>query len=328
MLDSFFSPSSVAVVGASTNPDKLGHAVLKNLVDCGYTQTRKVFPINPGAREILGFTAYKSVLEVPDAIDLAVIVIPYNYVPEALRECGEKKIPAVVVISAGFREAGREGTERELELISIANEYDLRLIGPNCLGIIDTFSPLNASFAAGSPPRGPMAFMSQSGALGTAVLDIALAGRLGLSKFVSLGNKADVSEIDLLQAWEDDPNTQVILIYSEGMPNGTEFIRTAQQVTRKKPIVAIKSGVTQSGSRAVSSHTGSLAGSEQAYQAAFHQAGILRADSMQALFDMSLALGYQPPPPRGSHCYHHKRRRTWHPGNRCAGKSRVELSQV
>jgi acetyltransferase len=273
--------------------------VLKNLVDCGYTtQTNspgKLYPINPGAAEILGIKAYASVMDVPESIDLAVIVIPYPHVPAALRECGEKDIPAVVVISAGFREAGREGTERELELISIANQYSLRLIGPNCLGIIDTFAPMNASFAAGTPPSGPMAFMSQSGALGTAVLDIALAGRIGLSKFVSLGNKADVSEIDLLRAWETDPDTKVILIYSEGMPNGSEFIRTARQVARKKPIVAIKSGVTQSGSRAVSSHTGSLAGSEQAYKAAFHQAGILRAESMQDLFDMALALGYQPP---------------------------------
>jgi len=294
MLESFFTPSSVAVIGASTNPSKLGHAVLKNLVDCGFSKKGKVVPINPGAKDILGFPAYGSVLEVPHQIDLAVIVIPYNYVPAALRECGKKKIPAVIVISAGFREAGQEGTERELELMSIADEYDLRLVGPNCLGIIDTFTPLNASFAAGTPPQGPMAFMSQSGALGTAVLDIALAGRLGLSKFVSLGNKADVSEIDLLETWENDPDTKVIMIYSEGMPNGSEFIRAARKVTQKKPVVAIKSGVTQSGSRAVSSHTGSLAGSEQAYKAAFQQAGILRAESMEALFDMSLALGYQP----------------------------------
>jgi acetyltransferase len=184
--------------------------------------------------------------------------------------------------------------EREIELIDIAKEFDIRLIGPNCLGVIDTFTPLNASFSAGTPPSGPMAFMSQSGALGTAVLDISLAGRLGLSKFVSLGNKADVDEIDLLKAWGDDPNTKVIMIYSEGMSNGQEFIRTAREVTRKKPVVAIKSGVTQSGSRAVSSHTGSLAGTEQAYHAAFRQAGVLRAESMQSLFDIALALGYQP----------------------------------
>ena len=296
-LHQFFQPESIAVIGASTNPTKLGYAVVKNLVDCGYNQTGAILPINPTAAEILGCKAYPSVLDVPGSIDLAIIVIPYAMVPEALRSCGEKGIPAAVVISAGFREAGSEGLERELELIQISKQYNIRLIGPNCLGVIDTYTPVNASFAAGTPPSGPMAFMSQSGALGTAVLDIALAGRLGLSKFVSLGNKADVSEIDLLEAWVEDSNTRVIMIYSEGMPNGQKFIQTARQVTRIKPVVAIKSGVTQSGSRAVSSHTGSLAGSEQAYQAAFRQAGILRAQSMQSLFDMALALGYQPPLP-------------------------------
>jgi acetyl coenzyme A synthetase (ADP forming)-like protein len=295
MLNSFFEPEAVAVIGASTDPDKLGYAVLENLVRGGYAKRGRVYPINPKAGQILGHKAFPSVLEVPGAIDLAVIVIPYPYVPDVLRECGEKDIPAAIVISAGFREAGKEGLERELELIEIGKEHNIRLIGPNCLGVIDTFTPMNASFAAGTPPSGPMAFMSQSGALGTAVLDIALAGRLGLSKFVSLGNKADVSEIDLLRAWERDEHTKVILIYSEGMPNGQEFISVAREVTVKKPIVAIKSGVTQAGSRAVSSHTGSLAGSEQAYQAAFRQAGVLRAESMESLFDMALSLGYQPP---------------------------------
>jgi acetate---CoA ligase (ADP-forming) len=294
-LKPFFEPNSVAVIGASSNTNKLGYAVLKNLHEGGYSKRGKIYPINPGAEEILGYPAFPSVQEVPDPIDLAVIVIPYPHVPDALRTCGEKGIPAAIIISAGFREAGEEGLERELELIKIARQYDIRLIGPNCLGIIDTFTPLNASFAAGTPPSGPMAFMSQSGALGTAVLDIALSGQLGLSKFVSLGNKADVNEIDLLKAWEDDENTAAILIYNEGIPNGAEFIEVARQVARKKPVVAIKSGVTQAGSRAVSSHTGSLAGSEQAYQAAFQQAGVIRADSMQDLFDMALALAYQPP---------------------------------
>jgi len=294
MLNAFFAPASVAVVGASTNPAKLGYAVLENLVKGGFVERGKVYPINPKADEILGLKAHSSVLEVPGSIELAVIVIPYTYVPAALRECGEKGISAAVVISAGFREAGMEGLERELELVDIAEEFDIRLIGPNCLGVIDTFTPLNASFSAGTPPRGPMAFMSQSGALGTAILDWAQAGRLGLSKFVSLGNKADVSEIDLLNAWVEDKNTKVILMYSEGLPKGEEFISIARDVTRRKPVVAIKSGVTQSGSRAVSSHTGSLAGSEQAYQAAFRQAGVLRANSMQEMFDMALALGYQP----------------------------------
>jgi acetyl coenzyme A synthetase (ADP forming)-like protein len=294
-LKPFFEPNSVAVIGASANTTKLGYAVLKNLHDGGYSKVGKIYPINPGSEQILGYPVFASVLDVPDPIDLAVIVIPYPLVPAVLRTCGEKGIPAAIIISAGFREAGEEGLERELELIEIARQYKIRLIGPNCLGIIDTFTPLNASFAAGTPPSGPMAFMSQSGALGTAVLDIALSGRLGLSKFVSLGNKADVNEIDLLKAWGPDKNTTAILIYNEGIPNGKEFIEVARQVACCKPVVAIKSGVTQAGSRAVSSHTGSLAGSEQAYQAAFQQAGVIRADSMQDLFDMALALAYQPP---------------------------------
>ena len=294
MLEAFFDPKSVAVVGASTSPEKLGYAVLENLVNGGYVNVGKIYPINPKADEILGQKAYPNLLDVPGEIDLAVIVIPYTYVPEVLEECGKKKIPAVIVISAGFREAGMEGLERELELVEIAQKYKIRLIGPNCLGIIDTFTPVNASFSAGTPPQGPMAFMSQSGALGTAILDWAQAGRLGLAKFVSLGNKADVSEIDLLKAWADDSDTKVILIYSEGLPNGQEFINIAREVTKNIPVVAIKSGVTKSGSRAVSSHTGSLAGSEQAYQAAFHQAGVIRANDMASMFDMALALGYQP----------------------------------
>ena len=181
MLNNFFEPKAVAVIGASTDPEKLGYAVLENLVKGGYAKKGKVYPINPKADEILGHKAYPSVLDVPESIDLAVIVIPYSYVPHVLEECGEKNIPAAIVISAGFREAGKEGLERELELIEISKRYGIRLIGPNCLGVIDTYTPINASFAAGTPPHGPMAFMSQSGALGTAVLDIALAGKIGLS---------------------------------------------------------------------------------------------------------------------------------------------------
>jgi acetyltransferase len=295
-LQEFFSPQSIAVIGASTNSKKLGYAVLENLVKGDFlTGDRRVYPINPKADEILGLKAYPLVTEVPDPIDLAVIVIPYPLVPDALRTCGEKGIPATIVITAGFREAGMDGLERERELIEIAHEYGIRLIGPNCLGVIDTVTPMNASFSAGMPPGGPMAFMSQSGALGTAILDWAQAGRLGLSKFVSLGNKADVSETDLLLAWEDDPSSKVILSYVEGLPDGQEFIRVARKVSKKKPVVALKSGTTQAGSRAVSSHTGSLAGSEQAYQAAFQQAGVLRAGSLQDLFDLALAFGYLPP---------------------------------
>jgi acetyltransferase len=295
-LEAFFTPNAVAIIGASTSPEKLGHAVLDNLVNGGFLQDgRKVFPINPNAESILGQKAYPVVTDVPDLIDLAVIVIPYPYVPEALKTCGEKGIPAAIVISAGFREAGMEGLERERELIQIAKEYGIRLIGPNCLGVIDTVTPINASFSAGLPPGGPMDFMSQSGALGTAILDWAQAGRLGLNKFVSLGNKADVNEIDLLQTWQDDPTSKVVLCYIEGLPDGQEFIRVAREASKEKPIVVLKSGITQAGSRAVSSHTGSLAGSEQAYQAAFEQSGVLRADSLQDLFDLAIAFGYLSP---------------------------------
>lgn len=295
MLSAFFKPKSVAVIGASEDPQKLGHAILKNLVDCGYAQVGQLYPINRKSKNILGFTAYPSVEEVPDPIDLAVIVIPYQFVPDALRTCGEKKIPAVIIISAGFRESGVEGVERERELIEIAKEHNIRIIGPNVLGIIDTYTPLNASFAADSPPQGPIGMSSQSGALGTAILDWAQGGKLGMSKFVSLGNKADVNEIDLLKDWVNDNDTRVILMYIEELSNGQEFLKTAQEVSKIKPVLAIKSGVTLSGARAVSSHTGSLAGSEQAYHAAFQQAGVLRAESIEELFDMAMAFGYQPP---------------------------------
>jgi acetate---CoA ligase (ADP-forming) len=293
MLESFFQPRSVAIIGASANPDKLGYAVLKNALDSHFTGT--LYPINPKAGSILGLTAYPSVVACPETPDLAVVVIPYPQVPAAIEDCGKKGVGSVVVISAGFREAGYEGMKRETEVLALAKQYGIRLIGPNCLGIIDTYTPLNATFAAGTPPRGPIAFMSQSGALGTAILDWSLAGsRIGFSKFVSLGNKADISEIDLMQAWSEDPQTKVILAYSEGLPNGQKFMEVARQVSRKLPIILVKSGVTQAGSRAVSSHTGSLAGSEQAYAAAFKQAGVLRAETMQDLFDYALGFAYQP----------------------------------
>jgi acetate---CoA ligase (ADP-forming) len=292
-LETFFQPKSVAIIGASGNPDKLGHVVLKNAVDSGFKGT--LYPINPKGGEILGWKVYNSVSSLPETPDLAVVVIPYPQVPEAIEDCGQKGVPSVVVISAGFREAGMEGMNREVEVLKLAKKYNIRLIGPNCLGVIDTYTPLNATFAAGTPPSGPIAFMSQSGALGTAILDWSLAGsKIGFSKFVSLGNKADVSEIDLMQAWKDDPDTKVILAYSEGLPNGQRFMEVARDVSRVKPIIVVKSGVTTAGSRAVSSHTGSLAGSEQAYHAAFRQAGVLRAETMQELFDYAIAFAYQP----------------------------------
>lgn len=292
MLDMFSNPRAVAVIGASRDPSKLGYAILSNIIQYGFSGD--VYPINPKADEILGLACYPSVLDVEGPIDLAVIVVPHQFVARTLQECGQKAIKGAIIISAGFREAGLDGVRRERELSAIAKEYGIRLIGPNCLGVIDTHGPLNASFAAGMPPTGEIAFMSQSGALCTAILDWALAKNIGFSRFVSLGNKVDIDEVDLLEAWEQDPHTKVILLYTEGLTDGQRFIEVARRVTKNTPVVAIKSGTTSAGSRAVSSHTGSLAGSEQAYRAAFSQAGVMRAESIEEMFDFSLAFSYQP----------------------------------
>lgn len=292
MLDMFLNPKSVALVGASRDESKLGYAILNNIIQDGFTG--QVYPINPKADNILGLTCYKSVLDVPGDVEMAVIVIPSKYVPATMKECGEKGVKGVIIITAGFREVGQEGVQLENQVKEIAQDYGIRIIGPNCLGAIATYAPINASFAPNMPEKGSIAFMSQSGALGSAILDWALAEDIGFSGFVSLGNKADVSEIDLLEAWGDDSNTNVIISYTEGLPDGKRFMDVARRVTRKKPVIAVKSGKTAAGSRAVSSHTGSLAGAEQAYDAAFKQTGVLRADSVQHLFDMSIAFAYQP----------------------------------
>jgi acetate---CoA ligase (ADP-forming) len=294
MLEMFTNPDGVAVVGASPDPTKLGYAVLNNVIQYGYPGN--IFPINPKAPEILGHKAYPSVLDVPDNVDLVVILVPAKAVPGVLEECGQKGVRGAVIISAGFRETGPQGKALEQQLIETARKYGIRIVGPNVLGIIDTVTPLNASFAAGMPRRGRIAFMSQSGALCTSVLDMALGQGTGFSRFYSIGNKADLNEIDFLRAWSVDPETSVIVGYLEGIANGPEFIKVARTVTRSKPIVAIKSGTTNAGSRAVSSHTGTLAGSERAYDAAFKQCGIIRAGSVQDLFDIAQAFARQPLP--------------------------------
>ena len=292
MLEMFCDPQAVAVIGASRTPGKLGYSVLQNVIRHGFKGA--IYPINPQAGELLGHKCYSSVLAVPGPIDLAVILIPSHHVARTLIECGEKGIKGAIIMSAGFREAGREGRKRERELVDIARRYGMRLVGPNSLGIVDAVAGLNASFATGMPAKGSIAFMSQSGALCTAVLDMALSEQVGFSRFVSLGNKADADEITFIEAWSDDPHTRVIMAYLEGIEEGAKFMRIASQVGREKPIIAIKSGTTNAGSRAVSSHTGTLAGSEAAYEAAFRQSGVLRARSVQDLFDYSIAFARQP----------------------------------
>lgn len=292
MLEMFTEPRGVAVIGASTSPDKLGYQVLHNIIQYGYEGA--IYPVNPTAPEILGHKAYPSVADCPDPIDLAVILVPNKAVPAVLEQCGQRGLKGAVIITAGFREVGPAGKALEQRLIDIAKSYGMRLIGPNVLGIIDTVCKLNASFAAGMPRRGRIAFMSQSGALCTSILDMALGQGIGFSRFYSIGNKADINELDLVKAWAEDPETRAIMGYLEGITKGPEFIRTASEITRHKPIIAIKSGTTSAGSKAVSSHTGTLAGSEAAYDAAFKQSGILRAGSVQDLFDYAQAFARQP----------------------------------
>ncbi len=292
MLEPFYCPTSVAVIGASSDEAKLGHAVLKNTIECGYEG--KVYAINPKGGEILGVQAYPSVKDVPGDIDLAVIIVPDRFVAGVLEECGQKGVNGVVVITAGFREIGGEGLEKEKELVDIVQRYDMRMLGPNCLGVIDTICPMNTSFARGMPNRGEIAMMSQSGALLMAIHDWAIGEGIGFSRFVSLGNKADIDEIDLLKLWDDDPWSKVIVAYLEGIADGPEFMKIADHVGRETPIVAIKAGTSAAGARAVSSHTGTLAGSERAYDAAFKQVGITRADSVEELFQYALAFAQAP----------------------------------
>lgn len=294
MLEALFSPQSVAVVGASTNPEKLGYSVLDNIIKYGYKG--EVYPVNPKADEILGRTCYPRVTDIPGPLDLAVIVVPNRFVAGVMEDCGEKGVGATIVITAGFREAGAEGRQMEREVIAIAQEHNVRVVGPNCLGVIDTNSSLNASFAAGMPDRGRISFMSQSGALCTGILDWAALNGVGFSSFVSLGNKGDLNETDFVEVWRDDPNTNVVMAYLEGVVDGDAFVEAARSLTKVKPFIVVKSGTTGAGSRAVSSHTGTLAGSDAAYDAAFKQSGILRARSVSELFAYSTALAYQPLP--------------------------------
>jgi len=293
-LRNFFCPDSVAVIGVAREEKKVGRIIFDNIINSGYKG--KLFPVNLKADKIHGIKCYHSVLDIPNDLDLAIIVIPAQFVLQVLEECSKKNTKWAIVISAGFKETGIEGAKRERQLIEKAKDYGIRILGPNCLGIIDTECPINATFSPHMPPRGKIGFISQSGALGTSILDWAKTNKIGISKFVSLGNKADISENDLFDDWENEKDTEVITAYLEGVKYGREFIRISSKVSKKKPIIVIKSGNTDAGARAVSSHTGTLAGSAKAYDAAFKQAGIIRANNTRDLFNYATAFSYQPLP--------------------------------
>ncbi len=293
-----FSPSSIAVIGASAREGSIGRATFANILFSGFAGV--VYPVNYHQKSILGVKAYPSVRDIPDEIDLAVIIIPARDVPIVMEECGIKGVKGAIIISAGFKEIGEKGRLLEMRVKEVADKYGISIIGPNCFGVMNTDPAvrLNATFGRQTPLSGNIAFISQSGAVGGAALEYCEAEEIGLSKFVSIGNKADVSENELLWYLRDDPLTKVILLYLEDLKDAKSFLTIAREITDKyqKPILAIKSGVTREGAKAASSHTGALAGSDEAFNAFFGQCGIIRVDSLQELFECAKAFSKQPVP--------------------------------
>jgi acetate---CoA ligase (ADP-forming) len=295
-LDALFAPKSIAVIGASNRQGSVGRAVFTNILLNEYTGT--VYPVNPKDRSISGVRSYSSVQDLPESVDTAVVVVPAAAVPAVTEDCGKKGVKSLIVISAGFKEVGQDGAELERQVFSLAQKYSMRMVGPNCLGTINTDPSirLNASFASQMPVEGSIAFASQSGALGEAVIDYATGEGIGFSKFISLGNKADVNENDILEYLRADPKTKVILLYIEDIVDGRKFVDTVTKVTEEKPIIAVKAGVSPEGAKAASSHTGALAGSDEAYNAILKQSGVLRVESIIDLFDYARAFAKQPLP--------------------------------
>jgi acetyltransferase len=294
MLDELLYPKTVAVIGASRTPGKVGYAVLENLVKAGYQG--KVIPVNPSGGELLGLKVCADLKDCADKIDLSIVVVPTKGVMAALEASVHAGAKAICVITAGFKEVGAEGAKLELEMAAYCAKNGVRLLGPNCLGLINTDNCMNASFAVQMPKPGVISVLSQSGALCTAILDWSAGRGVGLSKLFSIGNKADICENDLLLALKDDPTSKVIACYLESINEGDEFIKVAEQVCSVKPVVVLKAGTTQAGTKAASSHTGSLAGADIAYGAAFRRSGVVRADNFESLFDFATALAMQPLP--------------------------------
>lgn len=298
-LGAIFSPASIAVIGASSRPGSVGRAVFKNLLESDYSGI--IYPVNIKAASVCGVRAYPSLSAIADPVDLAVVVVPAAMTPDVAREAAAKGVRGLIVISAGFRETGAQGAAIEQELLAVCRQHSIRLVGPNCLGVINTDPArgFNASFARRRANQGNIAFISQSGALCTAVLDFAAKKNIGFSKFISVGNKADIGELALIRYLHEDPQTKVIMLYVEELRHGAEFIETVREITggdKPTPILAVKSGRTSEGAAAVSSHTGSLAGSEAVYNALFEQSGVFRAQSIEELFDFAIAFATQPLP--------------------------------
>lgn len=293
-LESFFNPQSIAIVGASRQKSKVGYEILANIIKAGYKGG--IFPVNPNTDTIEGLKCYPDLESIPDTPDLVIIIVPAKIVPPVMQQCAKVGVKSVIIITAGFREVGEEGRALEKQVVQTAKQAGIRIIGPNCLGLIVPANKLNASFGGDLPAAGAIAYLSQSGALLAAILDTANAAGIGFSKLVSIGNKADVDELDIIKALAADKDTKVIAGYLESIADGDEFVRQAERISHTKPIILIKSGGTQAGAKAASSHTGSLAGSETAYESAFERAGIIRCDSIRQQFDYAQAFANQPLP--------------------------------
>ena len=293
-LESFFNPKSVAIVGASRQKGKVGYEILVNMIEAGYAG--QLYPVNPKADTIEGLKCYPDLQSIGETPELAVIIIPAKFVPGMMQQCAKAGVKSVIIITAGFKEVGEEGRELEKQIVQIARKAGIRIIGPNCLGIIAPANKLNASFGGDLPAEGVIGYISQSGALLAAILDMANANDIGFSKLVSIGNKADIDELDVIKALGEDKNTNVIAGYLESITDGNAFVNQAERISHNKPILLMKSGGTQAGARAASSHTGSLAGSEAAYESVFERAGIIRCNSITEQFDYAQAFADQPLP--------------------------------
>jgi acetyl coenzyme A synthetase (ADP forming)-like protein len=289
-LTPMLKPETIAVIGASKDETKWGYKVYHNIVSNRYKG--KTYPINPTTESILGNMCYKSVLDVPDDIDLGVVIVPSQVILKVIDECGQKGVKTLCVITAGFSEVGAEGAALEKELVQKVKGYGMRMLGPNTMGFVNRSISLNASIVPKMPHRGEISFISQSGALGLAMADWAIGSHLGLNCIISTGNKADVSEAELLEFFESDDDTWTIAMYIEGLRNGRKFMESASKV--KKPMIAIKAGVSEAGARAAASHTGSLAGSDLVYNAAFKQSGVIRVEGVEGMFDAAMAMSTQP----------------------------------
>jgi len=293
-MKEIFEPRSIAVVGAAREDGKLGYIVLRNLITSGYEGD--LYPINPKADEILGLKCYRSVKDIEGSVDLGVFLVKGALVPHLLKESVEKGVKAAIIISAGFKEIGKDGAELERQVMEIVRDNGIRVLGPNCLGVINTFQNMNATFTANYPERGPLAIISQSGAICTTILDWNQKAKVGFSRFVSVGNKVDIDEGDLIEYIGKDEETKVIGMYIEGSDSGKKFMEKAKEASKRKAIVTLKSGRSSSGARAASSHTGAISGSDSIWDAAMEQAGVIRAKDMDELFDYCLAFSKLPMP--------------------------------